>query len=179
MLKRWVMLGDSLTEWGNWDVLLKKYTTHWHILNYGIAGDTTFDVLHRLPDVMDANPERVLLTIGINDLYQGVPLGVVIENVRRIIETLKQEIPQADLYIQCILPVDDNKLGSMLNKDIDTFAETMPALVLELSATFLPIAAEMKGKDGNLPPEFSPDGVHLSNAGYEAWAKALSMLLPV
>ena len=55
-----VMLGDSLTEWGNWHELMPQH----HIINRGIAGDTSSSVLDRLDEVMQRQPKVVFVMVG-------------------------------------------------------------------------------------------------------------------
>ena len=47
-----VMLGDSLTEWGNWHELVPEF----RVINRGIAGDTSSGVLDRLEEVIARRP---------------------------------------------------------------------------------------------------------------------------
>ena len=65
-----VMLGDSLTEWGNWHELVPEYS----ILNRGISGDTSSGVLDRLQEVIERRPKVVFVMIGTNDIgLQSAP----------------------------------------------------------------------------------------------------------
>src|SRR6478752_2611588 len=58
------LIGDSLTQSGDWAALLPGET----VWNFGVAGDTTDDVLARLDDVIGSGPATVALLIGTNDL---------------------------------------------------------------------------------------------------------------
>jgi lysophospholipase L1-like esterase len=58
------MLGDSLTEWGNWHELVPEH----RIINRGIAGDTSSGVLDRLQEVIERRPKVVFVMIGTNDI---------------------------------------------------------------------------------------------------------------
>src|SRR3954451_7586104 len=62
-----VMLGDSLTEWGNWHELVPEF----RVINRGIAGDTSSGVLDRLEEVIARRPKLVFLMIGTNDIGLG------------------------------------------------------------------------------------------------------------
>lgn len=61
---RYVMLGDSITEYMDWRTAFPGAAT----VNLGIAGDTTAGVLQRLDTVTATGAETALLLIGINDL---------------------------------------------------------------------------------------------------------------
>src|SRR5690348_15002827 len=56
------MVGNSITEGGNWKLLLKDTT----VINRGISGDVTFGVLNRLKEITDHQPGKLFLLIGIN-----------------------------------------------------------------------------------------------------------------
>ena len=64
---RVVLLGDSITEGGVWNELLPELP----VLNRGVGGETSAQVLARLDLVLNA-PSAVVLLIGTNDLSSGV-----------------------------------------------------------------------------------------------------------
>ncbi len=74
-----VMLGDSLTEWGNWHELVPEF----RVINRGIAGDTSFGVLGRLQEVIDRRPKVVFVMVGTNDLGLRVPPESLLRNLGR------------------------------------------------------------------------------------------------
>jgi hypothetical protein len=68
-----VMLGDSLTELGEWQEMFPEVK----IANRGISSDMTSGILERLDEVMEARPRKVFLMAGINDLFWGGVVAVV------------------------------------------------------------------------------------------------------
>ena len=62
-----VFLGDSLTE--GFD--LERYFPTANVVNRGLSGDTTYQVRYRMDEIVIANPAKLFLMIGINDLFQG------------------------------------------------------------------------------------------------------------
>src|SRR5215207_538395 len=81
-----VMLGDSLTEWGNWHQLVPEY----RIINRGISGDTSSGVLDRLQEVIDRRPKIVFVMVGTNDIGLQVPPNVLLSNLREIVARLQK-----------------------------------------------------------------------------------------
>ena len=73
------MLGDSLTEWGNWHELVPEF----RIINPGIGGDTSSGVLDRLQEVIGRRPKVVFVMIGTNDIGLQVPHEVLLRNLGR------------------------------------------------------------------------------------------------
>lgn len=89
-----VALGDSLTFGYGANpsesypaVLTTK--TQWQIINMGINGNTTADVLARLDDVIGQNPKLVLLGIGGNDVLRRVNPDDTKANLTAIIKKLQ------------------------------------------------------------------------------------------
>ncbi|HEX8110452.1 MAG TPA: GDSL-type esterase/lipase family protein, partial [Kofleriaceae bacterium] len=61
-----VVVGDSLTECGEWWELLDR-----PVANRGVAGDTVAAVRARLDDIVAMDPRVVVVGIGVNDLLAG------------------------------------------------------------------------------------------------------------
>lgn len=89
-----VALGDSLTFGYGADktqsypaILAQK--TGWNVINMGVNGDTTTDVLNRLDKVVALSPKLVLLGIGGNDVLKRVSASNIKANLIAIINTLQ------------------------------------------------------------------------------------------
>jgi lysophospholipase L1-like esterase len=89
-----IALGDSITAGrdateGNDYVSVLSRSIGTPILNAGVRGNTTADVLARLDrDVLSKNPRLVILLIGGNDFLQGVPSATSFSNIRTIIDRI-------------------------------------------------------------------------------------------
>ncbi len=64
----------------SWPSLLEKMTGV-HTFNYGVSGDTTFDGLRRLDNVLQTTADIVLLEFGINDFFMGIPVSSALSNL--------------------------------------------------------------------------------------------------
>jgi lysophospholipase L1-like esterase len=61
------------------------------VINAGVPGDTTARALQRLQrDVLDRSPDVVLITLGGNDLKNGVAKDPAFENLTRIVESIQE-----------------------------------------------------------------------------------------
>src|SRR5215218_3830 len=80
-----VMLGDSLTELGNWHELVPEF----RVIDRGIGGDTSSGVLDRLKEVIERRPKVVFVMIGTNDIDLQVPPDVLMSNLREIVTRLR------------------------------------------------------------------------------------------
>ncbi len=62
----------------------------YHVVNFGVSGDTTQDGLARLPLVLADKPAVVVLELGANDGLRGQPVAVTKDNIAKMIEDLQQ-----------------------------------------------------------------------------------------
>lgn len=169
-----VFLGNSITERAQWQELLPGRT----IQNRGIGGDNSFGVLARLDSILLLQPSRIFLDIGINDIGRGLPLTVITNNYRRIIDRIKTASPGTKLFLQSVLPMNDsvltaaylkNKKDSVLalNRNIIYLAKQYNLSYVDLHND---VFADSKG---DLKRELTIDGIHLRPAAYVLWVDYL------
>jgi lysophospholipase L1-like esterase len=159
-----VMLGDSLTEWGNWHELVPEF----RVINRGIAGDTSSGVLNRLAEVIDRRPKIVFVMIGTNDLGLQVPPETLLGNLRAIVTRLREA---------AIIPVAQSILfrGGWLHGDNATIAAVnaeWAGFCAAQGVRFLDLNAVM-AVNGQLPAAMTYDGLHLTAGAYRVWRDAV------
>jgi lysophospholipase L1-like esterase len=158
-----IMLGDSITEWGNWE---EQYPDI-NLLNRGIAGDTSSGVLGRLDEVLVHRPRIVFLMIGVNDLTHRIPVTVVQENIAKIVGRLKAT--GASVAIESVLFVGRVAPASeYLNIEIARLNAFLRGICAEQSLTFVDLNQALS-PEGYMQPRYTTDGTHLSGEGYRAW----------
>jgi len=163
-----VFLGDSITFFGNWDDLFPDSPVE----NRGIGGDSTRGVLNRLDQVIAMRPAQIFLMIGTNDLCYGRPVPDIAVNYDRILRRFKTELPQTEVYVQSVLPFNDQIFPSRayrtnanireLNKEIRRLAKKYDYQYIDLTPAFT-------GPDGRLPAKYTTDGLHLNADAYLVW----------
>lgn len=163
-MKRTVMLGDSITEWNP----LK----HDEILNLGVAGDTTLDILSRIEEVKKLECQKVIFKAGINDILKKFSLEKSCDFYKKILKILQTNFDEVILL--SVLPIEKHKRVNMkvrkLNKDIEEIA-------LCNNLKFLDIYPLFCDEKLNLKSEYSTDGIHLSSKGYEVLNNEILKLL--
>lgn len=163
---RIVMLGDSITAWGNWTSLLNRP----QVSNQGVAGDRTDDVLARMEAVYRVKPNYCFVMVGINDILSGWSVETTFDNYRKIIEGLMNQtitpIIQSTLYVAG--PDLRNKAVEALNTKLKYLAGGHRILYLDLNRRLAP--------DRHLLPAFTSDSLHLNRAGYRVWRDELITL---
>ena len=89
-----VALGDSLT-YGYGANPKTAYPTvlaelsKWNVVNAGVNGDTSADVLTRVNKITEQNPDLVLLGVGGNDVLQRISPDTMRANIIATIDTLQ------------------------------------------------------------------------------------------
>lgn len=61
------------------------------VINAGVPGDTTATALKRLDGLLDTQPRVVLITLGGNDLKNGMSRQTAFDNLRAIIRSIQAE----------------------------------------------------------------------------------------
>lgn len=169
-----IMLGNSITEMGDWKKLLKSDSA----INRGISGDVTFGVLHRLREITDRKPAKVFILIGINDLSRNTPEEVVIENIFNIVTKIHGQSPQTHIYVQSILPTNEtfkNLIKNFFGKGefILTINSQLRKYASQIHYTYIDLHTSFSDNEGRLNAIYSNDGLHLNLKGYEHWVEFL------
>jgi len=162
-----VFLGDSLTDYCNWEELFQNSK----IINRGINGDKIQGVILRLDSIIAAKPLKLFLLIGINDIDEEKPVSEIISAYTELVNKLKESLPETKIYLQSLLPTDNrerikNTKIIELNQQIFTLAKDSNLTYIDL---FTPFATE-KNK---LNPKYTFDGLHLNGSGYLVWKKEI------
>ena len=164
-----ILVGDSLSMW----FPREKLPTGKLWLNQGISGDTSSGVLKRLGAFSATRPNVIYVMAGINDLRKGSSDGIILRNYRRIVRRLRQTHPKAQIIVQSILPT---RLAKFSNSRIRHINTQLTQIVKQEGANYLNIYSWFTDMEGNLRPELTTDGLHLSQEGYDVWRLALQQI---
>jgi len=160
-----VFLGDSITEYGQWE----EFTQHPKVVNRGIAGDTTPNLLKRLEAITEGQPAKIFLMIGIND-FLFFDRHQIFKNYTRVVEQLQKESPKTQIYLQSILPVNGAiRRIEVSNEDIRLLNEDIQALAQQHRLPYLDLHNLLTDAQGKLDQQYTKDGIHLNAAAYLIW----------
>ncbi len=171
MKKKLAFIGDSLTEWFEWDRRFPAYD----VLNLGISGERVQGLVARRERIRAQvrDPDCIFLMSGINNIAGGDES--IEEPYREIVRNLTTWYKQARLVVQSILPTD---LTWINNSTIEAANRTLSAIAREFNANYLDVYRVFLDNAGNARSEYlQDDGVHLSSAGYAAWADEVERFL--
>lgn len=169
----YVFLGDSITEFYD----LNKYYGDMPIIKSGVAGYTTNDLLKRLDKfVYQYNPSKVFILIGTNDLGKEVSNDIIISNIEKIIDNIKENRPYAKIYLQSIYPINDSNIdgigdyvsdGNRNNEEICKVNSKLEELAKDKEIVYIDIYSKLIDENNLLDIKYTYDGLHISNDGYE------------
>ena len=169
--KNLLFIGDSLTQWGDWEQRLPGHT----VTNLGISGETVEGLLARRERIRTRidNPDFIFLMTGINNIATGQ--YDIVPPYREIVRNLTTWYKQSIVVVQSLLPVEsawvDNEVIPDINRLLEKIASEYGAEYLDVFGSF--VDAQGTPKKGYL----SDDGVHLANKGYDVWAGEVKRFL--
>lgn len=167
-MKRILVLGDSLsagfglTSKQAYPALLAEKLrdaglTNFEITNASQNGGTTSGGLQRLPPHLKRKIDIFILELGINDVFRGVPIATIRNNLQAIVDEVKQRNAGARVII-CGMQLPN------YNEDdyVFAFGQIYADLAAKNNAKLIPYLLEGVGGD----PELNqPDHIHPNAAG--------------
>jgi len=161
---RFVMFGDSLTQFADWPAMLNRSD----ILNLGLAGDTTAGMIERA-ERLKVTGNRILIMGGVNDLFLGVGVDEIAENLSQIVRQLSRD--GNEVYLQSTIMTR----RPAINKLVTQLIERERQICQTEKCTFVDVnTAITNGQE--LAEGQSVDYVHLNYDGYLLWKKAVEFI---
>lgn len=174
-----VLLGDCVIE--NLDI--NKFFPDKVIYNNGISGDTTVllqDSLYKR--AIKYKPSKLFLSIGSNDLgFDDRTVKDIYNNIIEIIKELKRRSRETEIYICTVVPVNpankeninrdmvdtrDNFEINMLNYYLKNYARKNRIRIVDINK-------HLKNDFDQLNLEYTYDGFHLNDSGYQVISKLI------
>ena len=174
----YLFLGDSITDFYD----LEKYYEGLPVVNSGISGNTTEDILNDMKGrVYDYNPSKVFLLIGTNDLIHDISVDDIVSNIEKIIDEINSNKPQTQIYVESVYPVNDNLDEDMVdvrnNDDIMEINEEIKKYCDDNGYTYINMYDKLLDDDGNFNEEYTDDGLHPNSKGYEVITEEIKKYL--
>lgn len=161
-----VFVGDSITQ----DYNVYEYYPEFHVYNRGIGGDTTEGLLKRLDEsIFELEPKTVVLLMGTNDfgVLNAHPVDVF-ERMKIIINTIQERLTETKIILISVYPVnpklDPTSVGTRNNANI----QKLNSLYQSISGVqYINLFDMLKDEEGHLKKEYSVEGLHINQNGYE------------
>lgn len=171
-----VFIGDSITARYNLD----KFFNDNSYINNGKEGDCTETLLKRLQSgVYDYNPKRVVLLIGTNDLPLDMSKEETISNIESVLVNIKANNKYTEIFTLSILPViesDNDEKKFRTNEEIDELNKMIKELCNRLDVSYIDVNSKLL-KDGELNKDYTKDGLHINDKGYQQLTNVLKKYL--
>lgn len=168
-----VFFGNSITEAGKWS----SYFPGCSISNRGISGDNTDGMIARIHEVIAAQPSKIFIMAGINDMSLQRDNTMIIRQMKLLLRQIKAGSPDTEIYVQSILPLNDEKLkyARLVDKatQIVEYNERLEVLCEEMGIPYIDIYTFLSDGEGQLKAEYTTDGLHINAAAYEVWSEVI------
>lgn len=179
----YLFLGDSIIYRYN----LQMYLGEYPVINSGIGGNKTQDILDNLENrVYKYKPTKLILLIGINDLTHFKDEEYVSKNIEKITNKIHKKFPKCKIYIESIYPINNTwKERSTIEvpsvDDITDKIKNTNKKIKELCKkngyTYINMFDLLKDDDGHLILEYTNDGIHPNEEGYKVITNKMKEVL--
>lgn len=158
-----LLIGDSLIADNDWQERMRSYKVY----RFGYPGEVTTGLLRSLPSIKKRveYADIVMVMAGTNDLllgYHDFP-----DTLKEIAIQLNRNYPTADLLFTSLCPM---YLPHLPENSIEKLNTRIEAMTMQTGGCYLDIHQRFTESDRQI---FQPDGVHLTQAAYEIWTRAL------
>jgi len=162
-------VGDSITRAGRWS----EFFPSLKVINRGIASDRASDIALRINSVLSAQPSKIFIMVGINDIQTNVTVPKILENYELIINTLMKE--NIEVVIQSTIQCEVSICGVKVVESVNELNKGLKQLALKSGAKFLSLGDLSDRRGLNLKYTF--DGFHLTAEGYIYWVEKIEPLV--
>lgn len=171
MPKNLTFIGDSLTEYFDWEERFPEY----RVTNLGVSGETVEGLLDRLKRVRSRinDPDIMFVMTGINNI--AMEQYDISGDYKEIVSKLTSWFKNSKIVVQSVLPVRLDWINNNVIKDINRH---LKKIADDFSAEYLDVYGLFVDPQGiPMRENLLDDGVHLSDKGYHAWANEVERFL--
>ena len=166
-----LFLGDSITQrWSYREAILQKYFPGHKIANLGVGGSCVENVLWILEnEKLDFHPKEVVLLIGTNDIEASKPRFYqkrsaspqqIAEGIQKVVRKIHAKWPTANIVLMALFPRFMGNNDYKIN-EVNQIIRNIPGV------HFIDLTHQLNRST-------TLDGLHLTDRGYEIWAKSLA-----
>ena len=168
-----VMLGNSLTDGCEFNELLNNK----HIKNRGIVGDIVQGLIDRVDPIIKGQPKKLFILSGVNDISHDVSADSIARAMEKLIVMVKQGSPRTKIYLQSLLPFNNDVREWKLLKGRDHVVVEANVLLEQVArrqgVTWINLYPLFVDDQGRLRADLTNDGLHLMGKGYLIWRDAI------
>ena len=165
-----VFFGDSHTAGGDWQKAFPRVKS----INLGYIGEDVKGMLRRVDAIAAVHPKKVFLMAGINGLQQQ-SMEEFEYWYAALVDEIREEVLDADLYIESILPVTGYS-DYCDNEKIREANDIVQKIAIKRNIHYIDVYSAY-AQDGALPDAMSYDGMHLTEEAYSLWYDCIKELM--
>ena len=172
-----LLVGDSHVEMGNWYEL---FGGAYAVRNCGLSRAAIEDVTALVQRIPDQNPATVTVFCGFNNIGRKDPVEICLNHYEKLLVAIRASIkPQKIIALSVTplrrFPVPKNSLK--INEEVSAFNRRLQELCRLQNVLYLDLTTELTDLQGGLSEEFTDDGLHFNQEGYQKIAEILRPLL--
>ena len=172
-----VMLGNSLTDGCEFNELLNNR----HVKNRGIVGDIVQGLIDRIDPIIKGQPKKLFIMSGVNDISHDVSADSIARVTEELIVMVKKGSPRTKIYLQSLLPFNNDVREWKLLKGRDHVVVEANILLEQVArrqgVTWINLYPLFVDDQGRLRADLTNDGLHLMGKGYLIWSDAIKPYL--
>ena len=165
-----VFMGDSITEGFAFNEILPRESV------IAGAGTTAGFIYDDIGDLVEKKPDNIFIMLGSIDILMPVddPKELFKNDLTKLINKIKEELPESKIYLQSITPVTQEALKEEPRYErIDEYNEVLKELTGSLSVNYIDIGKLVKEN----PDSYAEDGIHFKKEFYQLWLENLPKLM--
>ena len=128
-----------------------------------------------LEDLKNKKIDTIYIMLGINELG-WVYSNIFINEYEKLIDSILEIKPNCEIIVQSIIPVTKTKSDNdsvYNNKRINEYNKLIKEMTDRKKIEFIDLVPVLADKNGNLPENASPDGIHLNKEYCVKWYNCL------
>lgn len=157
-----LFLGDSITDSLSFYEFLDESKV---VAKFGLTAKGAKDMVDK---ITEENPNNIFIMFGMNDILIHEGSVRFAEDYAQLIHAIEEKLPEANIYVQSILPVDSkvkDKKSLLTNENIDEFNQALINMAEDEGVEYLDIRSILE-RDMDL---LEPDGIHVKYGFYKLW----------
>ncbi|XAL98621.1 GDSL-type esterase/lipase family protein [Phycisphaeraceae bacterium D3-23] len=147
---------------------------------FGLAGDRTEHLLYRIANgnFDHIDPKVVVLMIGVNNINAAGNTGEqTAQGTRAVVAALREKVPGAHVIVLGCFPTGP-RADSPNRRAVDVLHDNIADIGdADDQVTYLDLRPLFLNEDGTLNGNMRGDAIHLTGAGYVAWADAIGPVI--
>lgn len=164
-----VFFGNSLTNGGRWHEMFNNP----NVKNRGIVGDIVQGLYDRADLILKGKPKKIFLLIGTNDISHHVGADSIARALDKLIARIKTESPTTQLYLQSLLPYNNDfkRYKNLFNEETTVLEANVlyEQVARKHNVPWINLFPWFADRECKLRKELTNDGLHLKENGYKIW----------